>query len=148
VKRRLTCPYHQWTYDINDGSLSFARDFNKEDGFLKEHYRLKPVALERAGGYMFINVAQDPRPFTEGEAFDRYLAPFELENGAKVAYQTSHVLKGNWKMVWENNRQSPTQPRPTHTPQTDSHGLLPSPSSSFTSFRLPFQGMLPLQGEP
>jgi len=149
VKRRLACPYHQWTYDINDGSLSFARDFNKEEGFSKEHYSLKPVALERAGGYMFINVAEEPRPFTEGGALDRYLAPFQLEKQAKVAHQTNHVLKGNWKMVWENNRQrtnacckhasKPNTHRPNHntTLAQPTAKLTGSPTTSSLSDFLP-----------
>src|SRR3546814_16919430 len=32
------------------------------------------------------------------------MVPHGLEN-AKVAYQTTIVEKGNWKLVWENNRE-------------------------------------------
>jgi len=35
---------------------------------------------------------------------ETYLAPFDLRN-AKVAHQTKIVENGNWKMVWENNRE-------------------------------------------
>lgn len=89
-----------------NGDLAFARDFNKEDGFSKEDYSLKPVQLGTAGGYMFVCLAEEPsKPFAEMEqSLNRYLAPFDLKN-AKVAHQEKIVERGNWKMVWENNRE-------------------------------------------
>jgi Rieske 2Fe-2S family protein len=105
VKRRLKCPYHQWTYEL-DGKLAFARDFESEgDNFSKDDYSLKPVAMETAAGYLFISVNEEPKPFKPlGGLLNSYLAPFDLEN-AKVAHRSSIVEDGNWKMVWENNRE-------------------------------------------
>lgn len=34
----------------------------------------------------------------------RYLAPHDLEN-SKVAFESTTIEKGNWKLVWENNRE-------------------------------------------
>jgi Rieske 2Fe-2S family protein len=104
-KRRLKCPYHQWTYEL-DGKLAFARDFESEgDNFNKEDYSLKPVAMETAGGYIFVSVADEPKPFAPmGQLLDSYLAPFDLRK-AKVAHRSSIIEEGNWKMVWENNRE-------------------------------------------
>lgn len=44
----------------------------------------------------------DFRPL--GDLLESYLAPFDLRN-AKVAHQSKIVEQGNWKMVWENNRE-------------------------------------------
>lgn len=100
--RRLVCPYHLWTYDL-EGNLQKAIDPNED--FNPADYSLKPVALDSAGGYLFISLAEKPDDFTPlGNLVESYLAPFDLRN-AKVAHQSTIVEKGNWKMVWENNRE-------------------------------------------
>lgn len=99
---RLVCPYHQWTYDL-DGSLVFARQM--ADGFDKADFGLKPVACESAGGYVFVCLADEPADFAPFRAFmEPYFLPHALR-GAKVAHQSTIIEKGNWKLVWENNRE-------------------------------------------
>ncbi len=104
VTRRFVCPYHQWTYEL-DGSLAFARDHSTNKDFDKGVYSLKPVAVGLAGGYIYVSVNPEPKPFAPvAELLESYLKPFDLRT-AKVAYQSRIVEKGNWKMVWENNRE-------------------------------------------
>jgi Rieske 2Fe-2S family protein len=99
---RLVCPYHQWTYDL-DGSLLFARQM--ADGFDKTQYGLKPVACESVGGYIFICLADQPADFAPFRALmEPYFAPHRLTE-AKVAFESTIIEKGNWKLVWENNRE-------------------------------------------
>lgn len=99
---RLVCPYHQWTYDL-DGRLLFARQAT--DGFEKEKYGLKPVACESVGGYVFICLADEPSDFAPVRALmEPYLAPHRLSE-AKVVHTSTIIEKGNWKLVWENNRE-------------------------------------------
>jgi Rieske 2Fe-2S family protein len=99
---RLVCPYHQWTYDL-DGKLLFARQM--ADGFDKGDYGLKPVACESVGGYIFICLAKQPADFAPFRmTMEPYFRPHRLTD-AKVAYESTIVEKGNWKLVWENNRE-------------------------------------------
>jgi len=99
---RLVCPYHQWTYDL-DGSLVFARQM--ADGFCKEEFGLKPVACESVAGYIFICLADQPADFAPFRALmEPFFAPHDLID-AKVAYESTIIEKGNWKLVWENNRE-------------------------------------------
>ncbi|OWJ64576.1 Rieske (2Fe-2S) protein [Inquilinus limosus] len=99
---RLVCPYHQWTYDL-DGSLLFARQM--ADGFDKSQYGLKPVACESVGGYIFVCLADQPADFAPFRALmEPYFAPHRLTE-AKIAFESTIVEKGNWKLVWENNRE-------------------------------------------
>ncbi|PFH20422.1 Rieske 2Fe-2S family protein [Burkholderia sp. JKS000303] len=98
----LVCPYHQWTYGL-DGKLLFAREMGVE--FDASQYALKPVHCESVEGYIFISLAATPAPFDE---FRRQVAPYIRPHGldrAKVAYQSTIVEKGNWKLVLENNRE-------------------------------------------
>ena len=99
---RLVCPYHQWTYDL-DGALVFARQMGED--FDKSQFGLKPVACQSVAGYIFICLADEPADFAPFAAMmEPYFAPHRLGE-AKVAFQSTIVEKGNWKLVWENNRE-------------------------------------------
>ncbi|PZO82033.1 MAG: Rieske (2Fe-2S) protein [Mesorhizobium amorphae] len=99
---RLVCPYHQWTYDL-DGSLLFARQM--AEGFDKNQFGLKPVACETAGGYIFVCLSDEPMDFAPFRAMmEPFFLPHRLRE-AKVAFESTIVEKGNWKLVWENNRE-------------------------------------------
>lgn len=99
---RLVCPYHQWTYDL-DGSLVFARQMGED--FRKEDFGLKSVACESVAGYIFICLAREPADFEPFRTLmEPYFAPHKLTE-TKVAYESTIIEKGNWKLVWENNRE-------------------------------------------
>ena len=100
--KRLVCPYHQWTYDL-DGSLIRAR---QQDGRVdKTQSGLKPVRCESAGGYIFVCVAPVAPSFEPFRAqLERYASPHKLAD-ARIAFESTIVENGNWKLVWENNRE-------------------------------------------
>ena len=99
---RLVCPYHQWTYDL-DGRLLFARDMGPD--FDASKYNLKPVHCRSDGGMVFICLADTPPDFTRLGGYLRdYVGASDLAN-AKVAFTSTIVEKGNWKLVIENNRE-------------------------------------------
>lgn len=99
---RLVCPYHQWTYDL-DGKLVFARQM--AESFDKADFGLKPVACQHVGGYIFICLAKEPADFAPFRALmEPYFAPHNLID-AKIAHEATIIEKGNWKLVWENNRE-------------------------------------------
>ena len=99
---KLVCPYHQWTYEL-DGRLLYARDMGPD--FKPADYGLRPVACRDAGGMVFVCLADNPPAI---DAFvdqaRRYLAPHRLAE-AKVAFESTIIEKGNWKLVLENNRE-------------------------------------------
>ncbi|KAB2846057.1 MAG: aromatic ring-hydroxylating dioxygenase subunit alpha, partial [Hyphomicrobiaceae bacterium] len=100
--RRLVCPYHRWTYDL-DGRLITAVE--REFGVPREELGLKPVALRDVAGLLFISLAAAPPDF---EPAARLLAPQLVRHGfahAKVAHRIDYLVKANWKLVFENNRE-------------------------------------------
>jgi glycine betaine catabolism A len=102
TSKRLVCPYHQWTYDL-DGSLIRARKM--DSGLDKTKLGLKPVHCENVGGYIFVCVAPVAPSFEPFRAqVESYLAPHKLSD-AKIAFESTIVENGNWKLVWENNRE-------------------------------------------
>lgn len=99
---KLVCPYHQWTYEL-DGRLLFARQVGPD--FKPAEYGLKPVHCETAAGYIYVCVAEEAPDFAAfRNLVEPYLAPHNIKD-AKVAFESSIIEKGNWKLVWENNRE-------------------------------------------
>src|SRR5438132_564500 len=52
---RITCPYHQWTYDL-DGRLIVAPHLTAQPGFDRTTFSLYPVGVECWGGFVFLNL--------------------------------------------------------------------------------------------
>lgn len=100
---KLVCPYHQWTYEL-DGRLLFAGSDMGTD-FNLDQFGLKPVNVCTAGGFMFINLSDEPTAIDEFlETLEHYLEPYQMDN-VKVATESSIVEQANWKLVIENNRE-------------------------------------------
>lgn len=99
---KLVCPYHQWTYEL-DGTLLWARDMGPD--FDPTKHGLKTVHCRELAGLVYICLADQAPDFEEFAALARpYLEPHDLTN-AKVAHESSIIENGNWKLVWENNRE-------------------------------------------
>jgi glycine betaine catabolism A len=99
---KLVCPYHQWTYEL-DGRLFAARQMGSN--FDKSQFSLRRIHCETVAGYIFICVAPEPPDF---EATRRQIEPYVLPHRlheARVAFESTIVENGNWKLVWENNRE-------------------------------------------
>lgn len=100
--RRLVCPYHAWTYGL-DGQL--LMDPKAEFGLDRKDLSLHPVKVRAVAGLVFVALSDDPVDFEEGFAtIARKLKPHGLER-AKVAHRIDYVVKANWKLVFENNRE-------------------------------------------
>lgn len=99
---RLICPYHQWTYEL-DGSLRRARAMG--EAFDPAQHGLKPVHCEQVAGYLWICVAEHAPDFAPFRVqMEPYVAPHALRD-VKIAHESTIVEEGNWKLVWENNRE-------------------------------------------
>lgn len=99
---RLVCPYHQWTYGL-DGALLACRGM--QDDLDKSQFGLKQVHLEEVEGVIFISLAAEPALFRPArEALAPLLKPQGFRR-AKVAKAVDYLVKANWKLVWENNRE-------------------------------------------
>jgi len=99
---RLTCPYHQWTYGL-DGRLLAAAGMPRD--FDRGTHGLLPVHVETVAGVLFLCLAEAPPDFAPiRAALEPLLAPHGLAD-AKVAFESTIVEKGNWKLVMENARE-------------------------------------------
>jgi Rieske 2Fe-2S family protein len=98
---RLVCPYHQWTYGL-DGKLIACRGMHEID---KSQFGLRRIALQEIEGLIFVSFAPEPSPF---ESARQALAPLLKTQGfarARIAKAVDYLVKANWKLIWENNRE-------------------------------------------
>ena len=106
--KNIICDYHNWTYDINDGSLKKARDMEKNNScgeFCPEQLGLFPVHIKIVSNYIFVCVAKNPPNFDMfSKILENYSEPYALDK-TKIAYQSRIIEECNWKLTWENNRE-------------------------------------------
>lgn len=99
---KLVCPYHKWTFEL-DGRLLFAG--NMADDFDKSQHGLKPVHCEVVETYIYVCVADIAPDFSSfRKSVTPFVAPHNLDD-CKVAFESNIIEKGNWKLVFENNRE-------------------------------------------
>src|SRR5688572_2660274 len=97
----IQCPYHAWTYGL-DGRLIGAPHMNEVDGFDKKQYPLHEAAVEEWEGFVFVNIAEKPKPFRAWFApMLGRLSRFNLP-GLKVGHRVRYEVNANWKLVFQN----------------------------------------------
>jgi phenylpropionate dioxygenase-like ring-hydroxylating dioxygenase large terminal subunit len=103
-RETLQCPYHAWTYDL-DGSLRAAPRSEREPGFERSDWSLRPVLVDTWGPLVFVNPDLDAAPLhdTLGE-LPRELAErgLDLDGLSYRGRSREWVVEANWKLVVEN----------------------------------------------
>ncbi len=100
-KPLLTCPYHQWVYDLT-GRLRATDPMRPVDGFDRDDYPLLPISVAEWGGFVFANLDPDATSFdTLYGAETAYVSNWPLAD-LKVGHSFTKHLNCNWKVFWEN----------------------------------------------
>jgi Rieske 2Fe-2S family protein len=99
--RSIQCPYHAWTYGL-DGRLIGAPEMDGVEGFDRADYPLHRAGLASWGGFLFVNMAEEPEPFQE--AFGPLLDRFTRFNMTRLRAwrRIEYEVKANWKLVFQN----------------------------------------------
>jgi Rieske 2Fe-2S family protein len=103
-RKAFTCPYHAWTFDL-DGCLIGTPNVQENELFDRSSYPLHPIAVDEYAGFVFVNLADRPRPLMEAlrqgtesmTAFERF-AMQDLRIGVRLVYE----VEANWKIIVEN----------------------------------------------
>jgi Rieske 2Fe-2S family protein len=75
------------------------------DGFDKTKFSLKANRLrERSRIHLYFACRRAPDFAPLRSMIEPYFTPHRLSE-AKLAYEHTIIEKGNWKLVWENNRE-------------------------------------------
>jgi Rieske 2Fe-2S family protein len=104
---RFTCPYHQWTYDL-DGRLIAAPRMAAD--FDRSAYGLKSIHVESWNGFVYANLAAGPVDSLDQHLYSsqpwqlhpsQAVADFQIAQ-AKIAHSITYAIRANWKLVVEN----------------------------------------------
>jgi phenylpropionate dioxygenase-like ring-hydroxylating dioxygenase large terminal subunit len=107
--RRITCPYHAWTYGL-DGRLLTVPQRNDFAGLDRERFGLVPLEQEILMGFVFVRLASGP-PGSEtripsvremAAPYLDELAAYRLEELVPQGRVTLRPRSVNWKNVGDN----------------------------------------------
>ncbi len=102
-KKRITCPYHGWSYGL-DGSLAAIPSEKTFPGIDKAEFGLKPVETEILLGLVFIRIAGPGPSLAEmwGD-FVELARPYRLEEMEPLDQPWIESWDCNWKVAVDNN---------------------------------------------
>lgn len=103
-KQALTCPYHDWTYDLEGNLIAVPEAATEFPDLDKSCLSLKPAAVDRWRGMLWVHPEPDTCSITEwfGD-IEPHLGPHQVDN--LIEYpdaRTTLEIKANWKIVVEN----------------------------------------------
>ena len=114
--KRLVCPYHAWTYDL-DGTLVGVPDSASYPGLDKSRHGLAPVSIEVWRGFVFVRLKDDassspvygggvaagdgggPSVAAMMAPYEAMIEPYRFEALGRVTLRQRAV---NWKNVGDN----------------------------------------------
>lgn len=97
----ISCPYHAWQYDLS-GRLKAAPLMRQVPGFDKAENPLISAKVGLWGGFVFINLAEQPKPFEEEmSALINRFEDWHLSK-LRIAHQIKYTLNCNWKIILHN----------------------------------------------
>ncbi|MGL4314265.1 MAG: aromatic ring-hydroxylating oxygenase subunit alpha [Sphingomonas sp.] len=101
--KKLVCPYHAWTYEL-DGRLSgvpMRRDYS---ALTLEDNGLAPVKVEIWRGFVFVRLEDDGGPSVAAmmAPYDDQVAPYRFEEMRRISDVRLRERAVNWKNVGDN----------------------------------------------
>ncbi len=102
----IRCPYHSWTYGL-DGDLRAAPFLRETAQISKADFSLRPVALDRWGGFVFLNVkagedgANGHTLADQLGALPERFVRWGLAD-LRIAKRLVYEVEANWKVIMEN----------------------------------------------
>jgi len=100
--KRLTCPYHAWTY-ATDGRLVALPHREDYRGFDAAEWGLIPVELERWRGFLFVRLESGgPSVAAMMAPYETEIAPHRFEELRALGRITMRPRDVNWKNVADN----------------------------------------------
>ena len=100
-RKRIVCPYHAWTYDLDGRLVATPRRMETPD-FRLGDYPLYGVAAGAWGGFVFVHLGKDAQPLAHcmrrlEERFGHYRFR-DLRIGKRMVVD----VQANWKLLAEN----------------------------------------------
>jgi phenylpropionate dioxygenase-like ring-hydroxylating dioxygenase large terminal subunit len=100
--KKLVCPYHAWTYDL-DGRLSGVPQKSDYPGLDTSRHGLVPVDMEIWRGFIFVRLRSEGPSVAQMMApYEEQVAPYRFEELVALGRVTLRPRDVNWKNVADN----------------------------------------------
>ena len=101
--RKLVCPYHAWTYEL-DGRLSGVPMRRDYPALRLEDNGLVPVEVSTWRGFVFVRLEDDGGPSIAQmmAPYDHEIAPYRFEDMRRISDVRLRERNVNWKNVGDN----------------------------------------------
>jgi phenylpropionate dioxygenase-like ring-hydroxylating dioxygenase large terminal subunit len=100
--RRLVCPYHGWTYDLQGRLRAAARESEFLEPFNRDDWPLDGLACQELVGLIWVAVGPDPLPLEEQLDLLLQEAGAALAQPRTLLGVDSRSLNCNWKVAHDN----------------------------------------------
>ena len=104
AQKALTCPYHDWTYDLEGNLISVPEEDREFENIDKSCLGLKPAAVDIWKSMLFVH--PDPKAGSIMDWFgpvDDMVGPHVPEELPEYAEaRAEYEIKANWKIVVDN----------------------------------------------
>ncbi|MBV1934946.1 MAG: aromatic ring-hydroxylating dioxygenase subunit alpha [Parvibaculaceae bacterium] len=104
TQKALTCPYHDWTYDLEGNLISVPEEQREFKGLDKSCLGLKPASVDLWRGMLFVHPEPDAGSIIEwfGD-IEPHLGPHKVEELPEYTdARSQYEIKANWKVVVDN----------------------------------------------
>lgn len=100
--KKLVCPYHAWTYDI-DGRLTGVPDSASYPTLERGKAGLSSVPIETWRGFVFVRLRDDGPSVAQMMApYEAMVAPYRFEDLRALGRVTLRPRNVNWKNIGDN----------------------------------------------
>lgn len=108
--KRFTCPYHQWTYDLNGDlkGVPFMRGVNGQGGMPEDFdpsaHSLQQLKVIAHNGVLFASFDAEMTDFPSylGETNQYYFERVFDGRELRLLGHSRQLIRGNWKLMFEN----------------------------------------------
>lgn len=100
--RRLVCPYHGWTYDLEGRLMAAAREAEFLEPFNRDDWPLPPVLCQERIGLVWVALGDDPLSLEAQLDLLLDEAGEILEQPRQLLRRSALSLNCNWKIAHDN----------------------------------------------
>lgn len=104
TQKAITCPYHDWTYDLEGKLLSVPEQASEFPDLDKTCLGLKPASVDLWRGMIWVHPDPDAGSIMDWfGAIETHLGPHRVDELVEyLEAATCHEIKANWKIIVEN----------------------------------------------
>jgi len=100
--RRLVCPYHGWTYNLQGDLLAAAREGDFLTPFDRRQWPLAGLGCEVFANLIWVAIGSNPLPLAQQLDLVLQEAVDLLDRPRVLLAQQSRILQCNWKIAHDN----------------------------------------------